>query len=158
MRVFISGQLSRRVGAGDLDVHGLVGGLLAFGVALACFVLLGCGGSGDTDSEPYEHVYTVRARVVQLHDGSPMGEFRARHEAIPDYQAANGSVGMGAMEMPFAIVDMGVQEGVAVGDIVEITYGETHRPRVRQGVIAIRQLPNDTELDLGEEGPDGIDE
>jgi len=123
--------------------------LLAMGLALVC--LYGCGGGAEAGAAEYDHVYTVRARVTKLHDGSPAGEFRAWHETIPDYQAASGSVGMNAMEMPFHIVDFAVQDGVAEGDIVEITFGETHRPRVRQGVIAIRQLPNDTELDLGEE-------
>ena len=125
-------------------------------LALSVFLLAGCSGSGggsDAGAAAYDHVYTVRARVTRLPDGSPSGDFRARHEAIPDYQAANGSVGMNTMEMPFQIVDAGVLDGVAVGDIVEITYGETHRPRVSQGVIAIKQLPNDTVLDFGEVTP-----
>lgn len=152
MRVDFVGRDGRRGVCGrGVFVALLAGGLLSIGLGL-CF-LVGCGGKAGADAAAYDHVYVVRARVTKLHDGSPAGEFRARHEAIPDYQAANGSVGMNTMEMPFQIVDFSVQEGVAVGDIVEITYGETHRPRVSQGVIAIKQLPNDTELDLelGEE-------
>jgi hypothetical protein len=116
--------------------------------------LAGCGGEqGSTDSAAqYEHVYTVRAQVTQVPDGSPGGQFLARHEAIPDYVAANGSVGMHAMVMPFTIVDPAVLEGIVVGDVVEITFGETHRPRVSQGVIAITKLPADTALDFGDTG------
>ncbi len=113
----------------------------------------GSGGQAAADpAEQYEHVYTVRAQVTQVPDGSPGGQFLARHEAIPDYVAANGSVGMHSMVMPFTIVDPAVLEGVAVGDLVEITFGETHRPRVSQGVIAITKLPADTELDFGDRG------
>ena len=118
----------------------------------ACLALLfpGCG----SNEAGYAYTYTVRAQVVQLPDGSPSGQFLAHHETIPDYQSVSGSVGMQQMVMPFTVVDPEVLEGLAVGDIVEITYGESHRPRVRQGVIAVRRLPDDTVLDLGgEDGP-----
>lgn len=123
----------------------------------AVLVLPGCGKGGGSAgsavaSDSYENVYTVRAEVIQVPDGSPGGQFMARHETIPDYVSANGSVGMHAMVMPFTIVDPAVLKDISVGDIVEITFGETHRPRVSQGVIAIKKLPADTVLDFGEAG------
>jgi len=142
------------VRAGRVWLAGMVLPCRAVAVlALSVFLLVGCSGSSHAGVAAYDHVYTVRARVTRLPDGSPSGDFRARHEAIPDYQAANGSVGMNTMEMPFQIVDAGVLDGVAVGDIVEITYGETQLPRVSQGVFAIKKLPHDTVLDFGEVTP-----
>ncbi|MEM9020532.1 MAG: copper-binding protein [Planctomycetota bacterium] len=111
---------------------------------LVCFsTFIGCGGESDAD---YEHVYTVRGRVLQLPDGTLGSDFRVFHEPIPDYVAISGAIGMEAMPMPFTVNDPTVLEGVQVGDVVEIVYGETHRPKVRQGVIAITILPRDTSL------------
>lgn len=121
-------------------------------------VLVGCDGrgSGSMGSHSrgdYEHVYTVRARVTQLPDGSPSGGFYARHERIPDYVSVNGSIGMDTMVMPFTILDDSVLEGIAVGDVVEITYGESFRPTVKQGVISVTKLPADTALSFEEVSP-----
>ncbi|MFI4860912.1 MAG: hypothetical protein ACIAXF_09555 [Phycisphaerales bacterium JB063] len=125
-------------------------GILLF--LLFALALPACSGGGGADAG-YQHVYTVRARVTQLPDGSPGGAFMAHHETIPDYQAANGNVGMNAMRMPFTIVDDRVLEGIAVGDVVEITYGESFEPEVKQGVIAIKKLPRDTVLEFDVETP-----
>ncbi|XAL98917.1 copper-binding protein [Phycisphaeraceae bacterium D3-23] len=108
--------------------------------------LPGCSDARGVSAGDYEHVYTVRARVMQLPDGSPGGAFMAYHEEISDYQAANGSVGMQSMLMPFTIVDDSVLDGVAVGDVVAITFGESFEPAVKQGVISIEKLPSDTVL------------
>ncbi|MEM9420870.1 MAG: copper-binding protein [Planctomycetota bacterium] len=120
-----------------------VGGVVVWLLVLA---LPGCSSGAGVSAADYEHVYTVRARVAQLPDGSPGGAFLAYHETIPDYQAANGSVGMSAMLMPFTIVDASVLEGIAEGDVVEITFGESFEPAVKQGVISIEKLPSDTVL------------
>lgn len=119
-------------------------------LSLFCLLaLVGCGGD-KADSAEYEHVYTVRGRVLQLPDGSAGGSFVAYHEPIPEYVSISGDRGMQAMAMPFALHDAAVLEGVAVGDIVEIVYGETHRPKVRQGVISVTVLPADTVLSFEE--------
>lgn len=129
-------------------------------VVLAACVLVGLWGVGcdrvTQSAEPaaeYNHVYTVRARVTQLPDGSPGGGFYAHHERIPDYVSVNGSIGMDSMIMPFTIVDDSVLDGLSVGDVVEITYGESFRPAVKQGVIAVTELPADTVLSFEEASP-----
>ena len=120
--------------------------LLAVGVLFGA----GCTQEQGDPTAAYEHVYTVRGRVVQLPDGSRGSGFYAQHEAIPDYVSASGSIGMVSMTMSFTIVDDAVLEGIAVGDIVEIVYGESSTP-VKQGVISIEKLPSDTVLDFGED-------
>jgi len=112
--------------------------------------VVGCGG-GKVDSTEYEHVYTVRGRVLQLPGGAAGGSFVAHHEPIPEYISISGDRGMQAMAMPFAVHDAAVLDGVAVGDIVEIVFGETHRPKVRQGVISVKVLPADSKLTFEKE-------
>lgn len=145
--------MSRLIHQGPTVIRVVLCVMAMLGV-VTVFSVGGCGGSGGTASgQSYDHIYVVRARVTQLPDGSPGGQFMAHHETIPDYISTNGSVGMQHMIMPFTVVDDAVLGGIVVGDIVEITFGETHRPRVSQGVIAIRRLPADTVLDLGEGQP-----
>lgn len=126
----------------------LVGALVMAVILVAS--IAGCGSKGAE----YEHVYTVRGRVLQLPDGTPGGGFVVYHEEIPDYAAANGTTGMHAMAMPFALPDPSVIDGLAVGDIVEITFGESFKPEVRQGVIKAVVLPPDTVLAFDEDTDD----
>lgn len=120
------------------------------------FLVAGCGGGGGSEAD-FEHVYTVRGRVLQLPDGSLGSDFRVYHEPIPEYVSISGARGMEAMPMPFTVNDPAVLEGVRVGDVVEIIYGETHRPKVRQGVIAVTVLPADTRLSFDDLPPTPTD-
>ena len=123
---------------------------LGFAVILLAACLLALPGCGK-DADEYLHIYTVRARVTQLPDGSPGSAFMAHHEPLGDYVSANGSIGMASMIMPFQTPDPAVLDAIEVGDIVEITFGESFEPEVRQGVIRISKLPGDTQLDFGPE-------
>jgi len=118
--------------------------------------------SVDAVDGDYEHIYTVRGRVTSLPSDTPGSAFTMHHEAIPDYVAANGSIGMSSMVMPFALPDPSVIDGLAVGDIVEVVYGESLNPRVKQGVVSARVLPADTvlefDVDPDEHGPPPSDE
>src|SRR5688500_15532130 len=76
-------------------------------------------------------VYGVAGRVTQVPDPkNPTTECRVRHERIPDFKNAKGEViGMNEMEMPFPIGDgTHLVEGIAVGDLVEITFGVWNQP------------------------------
>jgi len=111
-----------------------------------CLAAIGCG----EDDPGYEHTYTVRGVVASLPSDNAIDEFSVHHEAIPDYQSINGSVGMHEMVMPFPVPDRSVLEGIAVGDKVELTFGERFEPNHRMGVISVVKLPAETVLDISE--------
>eukprot|EP00752_Nemacystus_decipiens_P016084 g14380.t1 len=101
------------------------------------------------DRQPtYQHVYTTRGVIIALPGEKAYQDFLVHHERIPDYVSINGTIGMNEMVMPFPAGDRSMLEGLAVGDKVEITYGETHEPQFSTGLIAITKLPDDTEMDL----------
>lgn len=101
------------------------------------------------DSDPgYQHTYTTRAVVLSLPGESVTQEFIVHHETIPDYRSINGSIGMNEMAMPIPVPDRSVLEGIAIGDKIELTFGERFEPDQAMGVISIKKLPADTELNL----------
>lgn len=109
-------------------------------------------GATTTDpaaAEP-DAVYVVRGRVVMLPDpANPTAEFRVHHEPIPTFKAPDGRVvGMNEMEMPFPVSDPKLLEGVAVGDIVEITFADWYKPMRTYKVTKVVKLPAETELNL----------
>ena len=106
----------------------------------------GCNG-GDTEPV-YENIYTTRGIVIALPGDKAYEELMVRHETIPDYVSMNGSIGMEAMTMPFPLKDRSLLDGVAVGDKVEIIFGETFEPDFISGVISIKKLPETTVLDF----------
>lgn len=95
-------------------------------------------------------VYTVRGKVVEVPDpANPMKEFRVHHEAIPTFKAPDGKVvGMGEMEMPFPVGDAKLLEGIAAGDIVELTFADWYKPVRKYEVTKLTKLPADTALNL----------
>ncbi len=55
--------------------------------------------------------------------GRPQSDFSVHHEAIDGFADGSGRVvGMGAMTMPFPLGPGVTLEGIAVGDVVEITF------------------------------------
>ena len=93
--------------------------------------------------------YTVRGKVIAI--VADNSEVQIHHEEIPDFLHRDGKGrGMAAMEMPFALTDGVLPEATKAGDIVEFTF-ETHwgeNPTLR--IVAIKKLPEGTDLDLGE--------
>lgn len=119
--------------------------------ALAALLL---ASSSACDSEPgYQYTYTTRAVVLSLPGERVTQEFIVHHETIPDYRSINGSIGMNEMAMPIPVPDTSVLEGVAIGDKVEIVFGERFEPYHAMGVISITKLPADTALTLGQTTP-----
>lgn len=105
------------------------------------------------DAPPnYEHTYTVRGVVTALPGDTPMGEFRVHHEPIPDYISINGTIGMREMDMAFAVPDREVLDGLKLGDKVEVTFGENIERNRDTGVISIKKLAPDVELNLSKLG------
>ena len=118
--------------------------------ALTTLLLLAaCGGEPEPPAAP-PATYQVRGLVRQLPDPEhPSRALMIHHEAIPDFKDERGEmVGMGAMTMPFPVVDPALLEGLATGDKVafelEVAWNET--PPVR--VTRIDKLPPETELDF----------
>lgn len=102
--------------------------VLGAGVLLAGS-LVACGGhERAAESEPAGLVaeFTVRGRVVQLPDPSrPASEFRVSHEPIPEWKRNYNDetpVGMNAMIMDFPPASPEVIQGVAVDDVVRLTF------------------------------------
>ena len=124
-------------------------------LALLFTLVAGCGPG-------YEHTYTTRAIVLSLPGERVTQEFIVHHETIPEYVSINGSIGMNEMAMPIPVPDRSILEGIAVGDKVELTFGECFEPDHKMGLISITKLPADTRLNLGETtsnpGPQAADE
>jgi hypothetical protein len=115
--------------------------------ALALLLLLATIGC---DSDPgYEHTYTTRAIILSLPGDRVTQEFIVHHETIPDYISINGSIGMNEMAMPIPVPDRSVLKGISVGDKVELVFGERFEPEHKMGVISVKKLPADTEMNLG---------
>jgi|GEM_PF-2005194 len=118
--------------------------LLTALTALLLLALMGC------EQDPgYEHTYTTRAIVLSLPGEKATQEFIVHHETIPDYQSINGSVGMNEMAMPIPVPDKSALKGIAVGDKIELVFGERFEPDHRMGLISVTKLADDAELNLG---------
>ena len=92
--------------------------------------------------------YTVRGQVVSLPTAND--DLMVHHEAIPEYRSAAG-VGMDVMTMPFPLGEGVSLEGVEPGDKVSITFSVDYKvgwSPIGYRVIAIEELPADTELDF----------
>jgi len=117
--------------------------LLALLTALLSLCVLGC------DRDPgYEHTYTTRGVVLSLPGERATQEFIVHHETIPDYISINGSIGMNEMAMPIPVPDKSVLDGIAIGDKIELTFGERFEPDHTMGLISVKKLADDTELNL----------
>ena len=105
--------------------------ILILTAILSCAGLYGCSSEGGDPLERLvaergepQKVYTVKAVVAVLPDpNSPLSEFQARHEPIPDFLDGDGKViGMNEMTMPFPPADGVDIDHLAIGDEVEIDF------------------------------------
>lgn len=97
-------------------------------------------------------VYTVRGRVASLPEaGKPASEFRVQHEAIDNFVGVDGKLGMKSMTMAFPSRDVSL-EGLAVGDVIELTFEVNWMNQPRMKTTKIVKLPHDTVLNLGKGG------
>ncbi len=107
----------------------LAAGLLACGILGSS--LVGCGEkpsdevAAEVDSDAKIADYTVRGRVAQIPEaGKPTTSFRVHHEPIPEWKKNYDQppVGMNAMVMEFPPAAPAVIEGLAVGDVIALTF------------------------------------
>lgn len=139
----------------------LVGAIVLF----ALLVVSGCSKSEPAPATPTTentvHVYTVRGEVDSLESATT--DFRVRHEAIPEFIGAEGTVvGMGPMIMAFwppqgvGLEKARVKEldlaGIEPGTKVELTFEVLHDPETGaiRGYYAtsVKALPAETALDF----------
>lgn len=136
------------------------------GVAVVCLALAGLGGAGLSacgeskpgggaarapDRGPPQAQYTVRGKIAQVPvPGRPQTEFQVHHEAIDNFADAEGKVvGMGAMVMGFPLGPGVTLDGLAVGDMVELTFPVWWKDGAPDYfVTAIRKLPPETTLEF----------
>jgi Cu/Ag efflux protein CusF len=119
---------------------GLVLSLLAIGS--------GCERKAETPLPPPDQSYTTRGRVEGLPDAQD-ANIRIMHERIPDFVSREGNViGMNAMPMPFEPAKGLSLEGIEIGDKVEFTFEVRWKTRPFSRLVAITELPPDTELDF----------
>jgi Cu/Ag efflux protein CusF len=94
--------------------------------------------------------YTVRGEIVGVPaPGAKPRELSIRHEAVPDFRAADGKVvGMPAMRMPFAVSPAVPLEGLAAGDRIRFRFVVDWANQATE-IEAIEKLPPGTALDFG---------
>jgi Cu/Ag efflux protein CusF len=121
--------------------------------ALAVLASLAVAAAGCRDREPPERAgdrYTVRGEIVRVPaPGAMPRELSIRHEAIPDFRAADGKVvGMPAMVMPFAVPPTVSLDGLAAGDRIRFRFVVDWASHATE-VEAVEKLPPGTALDFG---------
>lgn len=130
---------------------------LGIAAAFGCAMLTGCKKqeSPTTSTADQGEVarYTVRGQVAQIPAANnPQAEFRVRHEAIPEFKRADGTLGMNTMTMPFPLGEGVSIDGLEVGDIVKLTFEVEYDPGFtklrRYYTVKIEELPADTQLDF----------
>ena len=120
--------------------------------ALLAFAVAGCSDRGAAGSRPGAprsgDRYTVRGEIVRLPPpGATPRELSIRHEAIPDFKSASGSVlGMKPMVMPFEVAPSVPLEGLAAGDKIRFRFVMDWANNASE-IEAIEKLPPDTALD-----------
>lgn len=99
--------------------------------------------------------FTTRGKVVMLPDkAKPTSEFQVHHEAIDDFDMGTGKKGMDSMIMPFPLAKNVSLEGLAVGDIIELTFVVWTTPGIRgYEVTALKELPPETTLEFRKANP-----
>ncbi|MEM9348336.1 MAG: family 16 glycoside hydrolase [Planctomycetota bacterium] len=115
-----------------------------------CLTVLTALQLGCSQDPGYEHTYTTRAIVLSLPGEKAAQEFIVHHEEIPEYISINGSIGMNEMAMPIPVPDKSLLKGFAVGDKVELVFGERFEPDHTMGLISIKKLSAETEMNLGQ--------
>jgi Cu/Ag efflux protein CusF len=107
------------------------------------------GPTGEPDA-----TYTTRGKVEMLPDPrNAASEFVVHHEPIDDFKNPSGTKGMNSMSMPFPLARAVSLDGIAVGDVVEITFSHWSKPgNMGYQATKVVELPPDTKLFFGKAG------
>lgn len=114
--------------------------MAAAGTALAC---------GKAELPAADGTYQVRGQVVDV-PREGVGDLTVHHETIADFRDREGKPSeMESMSMPFAVAPGVSLAGIAPGDKVEMTFEVRWQGDVPLRVVALRELPESTALELG---------
>ena len=98
---------------------------------------------------PADASYRSRGVVYQV-PAAPGGELVLYHEAVPEFVDRKGErSGMDSMAMPFAVPADVSLDGIEKGDKVEFAFEVRWKGAPTLVVTELRELPADTELQLG---------
>ena len=98
---------------------------------------------------PADASYRSRGVVYQV-PAAPGGELVLYHEAVPEFVDRKGErSGMDSMAMPFAVPVEVSLDGIEKGDKVEFAFEVRWKGAPTLVVTELRELPADTELQLG---------
>jgi len=117
--------------------------------AIALFAALALGGCRRYAMPSADATYDTRGQVVEVPRDAG-GELVVHHEAVSGFRDREGKPSeMESMSMPFAVAPTVALAGIAPGDKVEMTFEVrwTGEPALR--IVALRELPESTALDLG---------
>lgn len=136
----------------SLAVAALAGVVSLSALLAACEAPKPAAPAGPT-GEP-DATYTTRGKVEMLPDPrNPASEFVVHHEPIDDFKNPNGTKGMNSMSMPFPLARGVSLDGIAVGDVVEITFSHWSQPgNMGYQATKVVELPPDTKLFFGKAG------
>lgn len=106
-------------------------------VMIALFVMMGFGsfflgcGTAPTENktQPQAHRYLLKGKVTKV--DKPSREILVDHEAIPGF--------MGAMEMPYPVVDVKSLDSVAVGDEILADLVVTDGHPVLENIVVTKK-------------------
>ena len=118
--------------------------------ALPMLVICGCDRKPAAAAGP---THTVRGRVLKLPvAGDPSSSFSLFHEDIPQWLRPDGTRGMNSMIMPFPLAKGVSIEGIALGDIVEVSVQQHSAAAIPYEAMSVKKLPPETKLSLPDEG------
>lgn len=123
-------------------------------LAVVAALLTACPRRTPTAPEGLVRTYIVRGRVASLPvPDKPLTEFMVHHEAIPDFERQDGTLGMNEMTMAFPLGDGVRLDGIAIGDIVELELHVRWKPKPRFWTSRVTELPPETVLNLRAQDP-----
>ena len=118
-------------------------------VALAIAVVAAALACGKAELPAADGSYQVRGQVVDV-PREGVGDLTVHHETIADFRDRDGKPSeMESMSMPFAVAPDVSLAGIAPGDKVEMTFEVRWQGDVPLRVVALRELPESTALELG---------
>jgi len=120
--------------------------------------LASCDRRTNSSATPAGLTHVVRGKIEGLPvAGKPGAQFYVHHEAIPGWARPDGTKGMNAMVMAFPLATGVALDGLAVGDIIELTVVQYPGSRVPYQTTGIKKLPAETALQFGSTPPKTLD-